>query len=84
MSKGRISKYVWPVSALNMKGLRAAIKKLANVQKQPLADFFQNRCSYKFHNIHRKKPVLESLFNKATLTQVFFSVNIAKFSITTF
>ena len=33
-------------------------------QKQPFADVLQNRCSLKFHNIYRKSPVLESLFNK--------------------
>ena len=32
--------------------------------KQPFAGVFQNRCSKKFHNIHRKTPVSESLFNK--------------------
>ena len=26
----------------------------------------QNRCSYKFRNIHRKTSVLESLFNKVS------------------
>ena len=33
---------------------------------QLFANFFQNRCSYKFPEIHKKKSVLESLFNKAT------------------
>ena len=33
-------------------------------QKQPFADVLQNRCSYKFRNIHMKTPVLEPLFNK--------------------
>ena len=33
---------------------------------QPFANFFQNRCSYKFPEIHKKISVLESLFNKAT------------------
>ena len=32
-------------------------------QKQPLEVFYK-KCSYKFHNIHIKTPVLESLFNK--------------------
>ena len=30
----------------------------------PFADVLQNRCSYKFHNIHSKTPVLESLLKK--------------------
>ena len=33
-------------------------------KKQSFAYVLQNRCSRKFWNIHRKKPVLESLFNK--------------------
>ena len=36
----------------------------ATLQKQPLGDVFQNRCSYQFCNIHRKTPVLESFLNK--------------------
>ena len=35
-----------------------------NIQKQPFADVLQNRCSCKFRIIHRKTPVLESLFDK--------------------
>ena len=27
--------------------------------------FYKRRCSQKFYKFHRKKPVLESLFNKA-------------------
>ena len=34
------------------------------VQKQLFTDVLQNRCSQKFRNIHRKTPVLESLFDK--------------------
>ena len=34
-------------------------------QKQPFADVLQNKCFSKFCKIHRKTPVLESLFNKA-------------------
>ena len=34
------------------------------LQKQPFADVFQYRCSYEFRNIHKKKTVLESFFNK--------------------
>ena len=30
----------------------------------PVRSVLQNRCSYKFRNIHRKTSVLESLFNK--------------------
>ena len=33
-------------------------------QKQPFAYVLQNRFSKKFRNIHRKTPVLESLFKK--------------------
>ena len=57
--------------------------------KQSFADFLQNRCSSKLRNIHKKTPVLESLFNKVTglhacncirnrLQQRCFPVNIAK------
>ena len=34
------------------------------VQKQPFADVLQNKCSEIFCKIHRKVPMLESLFNK--------------------
>ena len=64
-------------------------------QKQPFADVLQNRCSIKFHNIHRKTPVLKSPFNKVTglkacnfvekkLQYRFFSVKFAKFLRTIF
>ena len=33
-------------------------------QKQFFVDAFQSKCSYEFRNIHRKTPVLESLFSK--------------------
>ena len=36
---------------------------LVKFQKQPFADVFQNRCSKRFCNIHRKTPVLELFFN---------------------
>ena len=36
------------------------------LQKQPTEVFYKNRCSLKFHKIHRKRFVPESLFNKAT------------------
>ena len=32
-----------------------------------LGDVHQNRCSWKFRNIHKKTPVLGSLFNKLTV-----------------
>ena len=65
------------------------------VQKQPFANFLQNWCSQKFRNIHRKTPVLESLFNKVAGLQVcnfikkrlqhrYFLLNIAKFLKTAF
>ena len=34
------------------------------MQKQRFAATFQNRCSLEFRNIHRKTPILESLFNE--------------------
>ena len=37
---------------------------LYHFQKQPYADVLQNRCYWKFRNIHRKTSVLASLFNK--------------------
>ena len=54
------------------------------------SDVLQNRCFEKFHNIHRKTHVLESLFNitpglkacnfiKGRLQHMCFPVNIAKF-----
>ena len=36
-------------------------------EKQPFSEVLQNRCSLKFGNIHRKIPVLESLFNRVVL-----------------
>ena len=55
-----------------------------------IADVLQKRCSYKFRNIHRKRPVLVSLFDKVAGLKVCnfiktriqhrcFPVNIAKF-----
>ena len=51
--------------------LRFAVELLANsavvcivilcFQKQPPEVFYKKRCSYKFHKIHRKSPVPESL-----------------------
>ena len=34
------------------------------MQKQPFAAAYQNRCSLEFRNIHRKTPILDSLFNE--------------------
>ena len=53
-----------------------------NIKKQSFADVFQNRCSQKFLNIHRKTPVLE--FFKKRLQHRCFPVNIAKFLRTVF
>ena len=36
-------------------------------QKRLFIDPLQNRCSWIIHTIHRKKPVLESLFNKVAV-----------------
>ena len=45
-------------------------------QIQSFADVLQNRCSSEFCNIHRKTPMLESLFNKvAGLRTAFFIVH---------
>ena len=62
---------------------------------QLFADVLQSKCSYKFRSIHRKAPVLESLFNKVAgvipttllkkrLQHRCFPVNIAKFLRTSF
>ena len=61
------------------------------VQKQSLADGLQSKCPQKFR-IHRKTPVLESLFNKVPslkdcgfiIKETFFHVHIAKFLRTDF
>ena len=42
-----------------------------NIQKQLFADVLQNRCSWKYRNIHRKTPVLEQLYEKEFPAQVF-------------
>ena len=45
------------------------------VQKQPLEVFYKKSCFWKFRNIYRKTPVLESFFDnfikKGTPTQIF-------------
>ena len=38
-------------------------KELSQLQKQPPEVFYRKSCSYKFRNIHRKTPSLETLFN---------------------
>ena len=64
-------------------------------QKQPPEVFCKHRCSQKFLKIHRKTPVLESLFNKASglwpailfkkrLQHRCFPVNFVKFLRTSF
>ena len=61
-------------------------------QKYLFVDVLQNSCFSKFRNIHRKTPVLESLFNKETpcnfikkrLQQRSFPLNIAEFFRTAF
>ena len=52
------------------------LMKFCNEQKQPPEVFCEKRCSWKFHKIHRKTPVPESLFliklqALGTLAQVF-------------
>ena len=41
------------------------------IQKKPFAGVFQNRCSKKFRILYRKKPVLESLFDKSCRPESF-------------
>ena len=64
-------------------------------QKQPPETFYEKGCSQKFHKIHRKIPVPESLFNKIAglrptillkkrLWQKRFPVNFANFLRTPF
>ena len=52
-------------------------------QKKPPEVFYEKSCSQKFHTIHRKTPVPESLFNKVELKKRLwhrcFPVNFAKF-----
>ena len=33
-------------------------------KRQSFSNVLQNRCSKKFHNFHKKTPVLEFIFNK--------------------
>ena len=44
---------------------RKSLKDILSIKKEQLfANVLQNMCSLKFRSIHRKSPVLESLFNK--------------------
>ena len=43
------------------------LKRCTDVSEQPFIDPLQNRCSWIIHKLHRKKPVLESLFNKVAV-----------------
>ena len=38
-------------------------KQFPKIQKHPFVNIFQNRCSYKFPDIHQKISVLKPLFN---------------------
>ena len=44
--------------------IKLFVVRISKIQKKSFADVLQNRCSWKFRNVHRKAPVLESLFNK--------------------
>ena len=46
----------------NQKTEQATLDSYFLLQNQLFANVLQNRCSYKFHNIHMKTPVLEFLF----------------------
>ena len=48
------------------KSLKQGKKDIGILQKQPFADVVENRCSLKFHKIHKNSPVLESLFYKVS------------------
>ena len=45
-------------------------------QKQPPEVFCKKSCSYKFHKIHRKRPVPEPLFNKAVTKHLWTTVSV--------
>ena len=67
--------------ANQLTGFLKHCKVMWKMQKQPFEDVLQNRCSSTFCNIHRKTPLLESLFNKfikKRLQHRYFLVNIAK------
>ena len=44
-------------------------KSVPPFQKQTFSHVIQSRCSKKLHNIHKKTPELESLFNKFPVLQ---------------
>ena len=49
---------------------RKSLKDILSIKKEQLfANVLQNMCSLKFCSIHRKTPVLESLFNKVASFQ---------------
>ena len=46
------------------------LKRSLVFQNQPFIDPLQNRCSWIIHKFHRKKSVLESLFNKVAVLRI--------------
>ena len=65
------SLYLYLLQASNFKLLRDIMGKttvFSNIQKQLFTDNLRNRYSQKFRNIHRKTPVLESVFSKVAIT----------------
>ena len=70
------SLYLYLLQASNFKLLRDIMGKttvfsniIQNIiQKQLFTDNLRNRYSQKFRNIHRKTPVLESVFSKVAIT----------------
>ena len=80
----------WSIFLIRSIHWRCSIK-----QKQLPDMFYKKSCSQQFCNIHRKIPVLQSLFNKAKVLKAynfikkrhqhrFFPVNIAKYLRKTF
>ena len=68
-----------------LKNLRQSLLVVLNkLEKQSFENVQQNRCSLEFCNIHRKTPVLESVFNKVALQHRCFLANITKFLRTAF
>ena len=45
------------------------------MHKQSFTDVLKNRCSLKFRKIHRKTPVLESLFNEVAGLKAYNFIN---------
>ena len=66
------SLYLYLLQASNFKLLRDIMGKttvFSNIiQKQLFTDNLRNRYSQEFRNIHRKTPVLESVFSKVPIT----------------